>query len=119
MYSRIKMELKEYLEKKNFSYSKSGDVEMITMDDYSFYVKGTDVHIPIPRPTGKEKLDDLVTMGTYYARASRLVQGIGMPVTYALMETTVEVIVHFNDRNELEQKLIKALEGIESLRYFM
>ncbi|ABP95707.1 MAG: hypothetical protein QXX62_00470 [Metallosphaera sp.] len=119
MYSRIKMELKEYLEKKNFSYSKSGDVEMITMDDYSFYVKGTDVHIPIPLPTGKEKLDDLVTMGTYYARASRLVQGIGMPVTYALRETTVEVIVHFNDRNELEQKLIKALEGIESLRYFM
>ncbi|AWS00120.1 hypothetical protein [Metallosphaera hakonensis] len=119
MYSRIVMGLKEYLEKKNFSYKIDQDVESIVMDDYTFYIRGTRVHVPIPLPTGKENLDELVTMGTYYARASRLVQGIGMPVTYALRETTVEVVIEFHDRQELEQKLIKALEGIESLRYFM
>ncbi|QKQ99222.1 hypothetical protein GWK48_01360 [Metallosphaera tengchongensis] len=113
------MSLKEYLERKNFLYKKEGQIETVYMDDYSFYIEGNEIRIPIPLPTGKEKLDDLVTMGTLYARASRLIQGIGEKVSYKLRDTTLEVIVNFRSREELEQKLIKAMEGIESLRYFM
>jgi hypothetical protein len=111
--------LKEYLEKKNFRYRVNEGIEEIYMDDYVFYIKNNTLHIPIPLPTGRENLDELVTMGTFYARASRLVQGLKGKVEYELRETTVEVVVNFTCREELEQKLINALEGIESLRYFM
>ncbi|MEM3947101.1 MAG: hypothetical protein QXL04_04145 [Metallosphaera sp.] len=113
------MKLEEFLKRNNFTYHSDKGVETVIMNDYTFYVVGTRVRIPIPLPTGKESLDDLVTMGTHYARASRLVQGIAMPVTYELKGPSVEVCIDFQSREELEQKLIKAIEGIESLRYFM
>lgn len=111
--------MREYLEKKNIIYRTNGEVEEIYMDNYVFYIRGNSVYIPIPLPTGKESLDDLVTMGVFYARASRLVQGLKSVAEYRLRETTVEIVVSYGTREELEHKLINALEGIESLRYFM
>ncbi|ARM76762.1 hypothetical protein [Acidianus manzaensis] len=114
------MNLKEYLEKKGFALVNEGENRSrVDMDDYSFYIENNSIVLPIPLPTGKENLDDLVTMGTKYARASRLIQGLGGPVEYKISGETLEVIRKYENRQELEEKLIKALEGIESLRYFM
>lgn len=98
---------------------KEGEKEWIDMDDYSFYVVENAVYLPIPLPTGEEKLDDLVGMGIKYARASRISQGIGSPLQYEIVGKEVIVSRKFNSREELEQKLIKALESIEGLRYYI
>lgn len=109
----------EYLKKKGFQLIKEGNVEKVQMDDYEFYIENNTVKLPIPLPTGKESLDDLISMGIKYARASRITQGLGTPIEYQISGNTIFIIKTFNDRKELEEKLIKALEGIESLRYFL
>nr|WP_235185631.1 MULTISPECIES: hypothetical protein [Acidianus] len=89
------------------------------MDDYCFYVIGNSIILPIPLPTGNESLDDLVGMGVKYSRASRIAQGLGSPLQYRINGDVVEVIKDFSNMDELVEKLSKALEGIESLRYFI
>jgi len=112
--------LSDYLSKKGFQLVKENEREKVIMDDYEFYIENDKkVMLPIPLPTGKESLDDLVSMGIKYARASRLSQGLGAPLEYLISSTTLFVIKNFDCRKELEEKLIKALEGIESLRYFL
>ncbi|AWR97963.1 hypothetical protein DFR86_10735 [Acidianus sulfidivorans JP7] len=114
------MNLEEYLEKKGFKLVKESETKSrIDMDDYSFYIEGNSIILPIPLPTGNENLDDLVAMGTKYARASRIAQGLGGPVEYKISENVLNIIKKYENRDILEEKLIKALEGIESLRYFM
>ncbi|WP_369610614.1 hypothetical protein [Sulfurisphaera javensis] len=111
--------LEEYLKRKGFQLINEIRKEKVVMDDYEFYIEENSVKLPIPLPTGKESLDDLVSMGIKYARASRISQGLGAPLEYLISGNVVFVIKTFNDRKELEEKLIKALEGIESLRYFL
>lgn len=114
------MNLEEYLNKKGFKLIKENDNKMrVDMDDYTFFIQDNSIILPIPLPTGGEKLDDLVGMGIRYARASRIAQGLGNPLEYRIIENEVQIIKKFNSKDELEEKLIKALEGIESLRYFM
>ncbi|MUN29898.1 hypothetical protein [Sulfuracidifex metallicus] len=113
------MSLEEYLKGKGGSVRREGNQEWIDLDDYSFYIEGDTLYIPIPLPTGKEKLDDLVGMGIKYARASRISQGIGSPLSYEIKGEEVIVYRKFSSREELEQKLIKALESIEGLRYYI
>lgn len=112
-------DLAEYLKKKGFTISLEGNVEKVDMDGYVFYVEDDTVMLPIPLPTGKESLDDLIAMGVKYARASRMVQLLGKPVTYELKGSEVIVYKKFNNRKSLEEALINALEGIEGLRYFL
>ncbi|BAB66972.1 hypothetical protein [Sulfurisphaera tokodaii] len=111
--------LEEYLKKKGFQLVNDGKTEKIIMDDYEFYIENNSIRLPIPLPTGKESLDDLVSMGIKYARASRISQGLGAPLEYEISGNVLFIIKTFNDRKDLEEKLIKALEGIESLRYFL
>ena len=112
--------LADYLSKKGFQLVKENEREKVIMDDFEFYIEDDKkILLPIPLPTGKESLDDLVSMGIKYARASRISQGLGGPLEYSISSTTLFVIKNFNSRKELEEKLIKALEGIESLRYFL
>ena len=113
--------LADYLNKKGFQLVKESEgKEKIIMDDYEFFIENDKkVLLPIPLPTGNESLDDLIGMGIKYARALRISQGLGAPLEYSISKTTLYVIKNFNDRKELEEKLIKALEGIESLRYFL
>lgn len=113
------LSLEEYLKGKGGSVRREGNQEWIDLDDYSFYIEGDTLYIPIPLPTGKEKLDDLVGMGIKYARASRISQGIGSPLSYEIKGEEVIVYRKFSSREELEQKLIKALESIEGLRYYI
>ncbi|MQL56274.1 hypothetical protein [Acidianus ambivalens] len=112
--------LEKYLEEKGYKLKNEGDKKVVDMNDYSFYIIGGNKCVfPIPLPTGKESLDDLVTMGIQYARASRLVQSLGSPVSYSVEGSSVLVIKEFKDENELESKLIDAMDKIESLRYFI
>jgi len=111
--------LEDYLRGKGGSIRKEGDKEWVDLDDYSFYVKEDTIFLPIPLPTGGEKLDDLVGMGIKYARASRISQGIGAPLSYEITGKELLVYKKFDSRAELEQKLIKALESIEGLRYYI
>lgn len=111
--------LKQYLAQKGFKLVSEEENEKVVMDDYEFYIHGSEVVLPIPLPKGNESLDDLVSMGIKYARACRISQGLGEPLEYKLVDNSVLVVKKFNDRKELEEKLIKALEGIESLRYFL
>jgi len=111
--------LEDFLKGKGGTVRREGEKEWIDMDDYSFYVMKDTVYLPIPLPTGEEKLDDLVGMGIKYARASRISQGIGSPLHYEIVGNEVVVSRKFNSREELEQKLIKALESIEGLRYYI
>jgi hypothetical protein len=116
--------LKDYLDKKGFKQEViSANEEKIIMDDYEFeIVKEGDkweIKLPIPLPKGNESLDDLISMGISYARASRISQGLGAPLAYELKGNIVYILKLFNSREELEEKLVKALEGIESLRYFL
>ncbi len=114
------MSLNDYLKKKGFSLTKYNEMEKIVMDDYEFYIaNGNTVILPIPLPTGKESLDDLVSMGIKYARASRIAQGLGSPLEYELKGSIVYVIKKYGNRQDLESGIIKSLEGIESLRYFL
>lgn len=114
------MRLDEYLNKKGFKMTREGDSKIrIDMDDYTFFIVGNSIVLPIPLPTGNESLDDLINMGIKYARASRIIQGLGGPVEYKISNSVLEVVKSFNREEELEEKLIKALEGIESLRYFL
>jgi hypothetical protein len=113
-------ELKEYLKKKGFSLVEEGEVERVIMDDYNFLiVNKLTILLPIPLPTGKETLDDLISMGIKYARAARISQGLGSPLEYKLDGTTIYIIKRYQNRQDLESGIIKALEGIESLRYFI
>ncbi|BDB97995.1 hypothetical protein [Saccharolobus caldissimus] len=118
---RVRMsELKEYLKKKGFSLLEEGEVERVIMDDYNFLiVNKLAILLPIPLPTGKETLDDLISMGIKYARAARISQGLGSPLEYKLDGTTIYIIKRYQNRQDLESGIIKALEGIESLRYFI
>lgn len=111
--------LVDYLNKKGFQLVKEGEKEKVIMDDYEFYIDDKRIMLPIPLPSGNESLDDLISMGIKYARASRISQGLGAPLEYSISDKTLYVIKIFNDKKELEEKLIKALEGIESLRYFV
>lgn len=113
------MDLKEYLNKRGFRLIEEKDKLKVYMDDYAFFIQDQMLILPIPLPTGSESLDDLIAMGTKYARASRIIQGLGGPVEYRISGSTVEVIKRFDSKKDLEEKLIKALEGIESLRYFL
>ncbi|AOL15536.1 hypothetical protein BFU36_00945 [Sulfolobus sp. A20] len=117
---RVRMSLNDYLKKKGFSLTKHNEMEKVVMDDYEFYIaNGNTVLLPIPLPTGKESLDDLVSMGIKYARASRIAQGLGSPLEYELKGSIVYVIKKYGNRQDLESGIIKSLEGIESLRYFL
>ncbi len=109
----------DFLAKKGYSLERKQDKLSVNMGDYEFYVEGNTLVFPIPLPTGSETLDDLVSMGVRYARASRLVQGVGGPVEYRIEGSTLLVIKRFETQEELEKRLIKAVEGIESLRYFL
>ncbi|QGA54217.1 hypothetical protein GFS03_06350 [Sulfolobus sp. E5-1-F] len=111
--------LEEYLKKKGFSIFNEGKRERVIMDDYEFFIENSTILLPIPLPTGKESLDDLIGMGTKYARASRISQGLGAPLEYELNGTTIYIIKRFQNREDLENSIIKSLEGIESLRYFL
>ncbi|MCY0859690.1 MAG: hypothetical protein OWQ54_04600 [Sulfolobaceae archaeon] len=114
------MNLQEYLAKKGFRLVKEENVERVVLDDYEIIiVNDKEVMLPIPLPTGKESLDDLISMGVKYARASRLSQQMGSPLEYKIEGSVVYVIKKFNSREDLENSLMKALEGIESLRYFL
>ncbi len=113
------MSLEDYLNKKGFSIGKEENRLKINMGDYVFYIDNLSIIFPIPLPTGNESLDDLVNMGIKYARASRLIQGLGSPVEYSIKNSELDIIKKFSNREELEGKLIKAMEGIESLRYFL
>ena len=115
------MSLADYVRKRGFEFEESDDKITIKMDAYSFYIDKVknEIILPIPLPTGKESLDDLIEMGIKYARSSRIAQGLGAPLEYELKENSVLIKKRFSNREELEQKLIKALEGIESLRYFL
>ncbi|AAK41377.1 hypothetical protein SULI_10720 [Saccharolobus solfataricus] len=117
---RVKMgKLEDYLKKKGFSLVNEGKRERVVMDDYEFFIENLTILLPIPLPTGKESLDDLIGMGTRYARASRISQGLGAPLEYELNGTTIYIIKRFQNREDLENSIIKSLEGIESLRYFI
>ncbi len=111
--------LEDYLKKKGFSLVNEGKRERVVMDDYEFFIENLTILLPIPLPTGKESLDDLIGMGTRYARASRISQGLGAPLEYELNGTTIYIIKRFQNREDLENSIIKSLEGIESLRYFI
>ncbi|MEW9491429.1 MAG: hypothetical protein TQ35_0004410 [Candidatus Aramenus sulfurataquae] len=111
--------IEDFLAKKGYSVEKQGKKLSVNMGDYAFTIEGNTLVLPIPLPTGRESLDDLVAMGIKYARASRLVQGMGEPVEYKIEGSTLLVIKRFQTREELEKMLIKAVEGIESLRYFL
>ncbi|AWR95112.1 hypothetical protein [Acidianus brierleyi] len=113
------MSLEDYINKKGFSIKKEEDRLRINMGDYEFYIDNLSIIFPVPLPTGNESLDDLVNMGIKYARASRLVQGLGSPVEYTINGSELDIIKKFNNREDLERKLIKSMEGIESLRYFL
>ncbi|BDC17240.1 hypothetical protein [Acidianus sp. HS-5] len=111
--------LEKYLEEKGYKLKVEGGRKIVDMNDYSFYIEGNKCIFPIPLPTGNENLDDLVNMGVQYARASRLIQGLGSPVSYSVEGPKVLVIKEFKDENELENKLTAAMDKIESLRYFL
>ncbi len=113
------MSLEDYINKKGFSVKKEGNILRINMGDYEFYIDSFSIIFPVPLPTGNESLDDLVNMGIKYARASRLVQGLGSPVEYSIKNSELDIIKKFSNKEELERKLIKSMEGIESLRYFL
>jgi len=111
--------LEEYLKSKGFHLINDGKREKVVMDDYEFFIEELNIYLPIPLPTGNESLDDLVGMGIKYARASRISQGLGAPVEYKLEGATLYIVKKFNSREDLEKSIIKSLEGIESLRYFI
>jgi len=115
------MSLADYVKKRGFEVEEAENKLVIKMEGYSFYIDKAlnEIVLPIPLPTGKESLDDLVEMGIRYARAARITQSLGEPVTYELNNNMVLIKRRFSNVQELEQKLIKALEGIESLRYFL
>ncbi|BCU69118.1 hypothetical protein [Stygiolobus caldivivus] len=115
------MQLYDYLKKRGFEIEETVDNITVKMESYTFFIdkKGNEIILPIPLPTGKETLDDLVEMGIKYARGSRIAQGLGSPLEYEIKDSNVLLKKKFADTQELEQKLIKALDGIESLRYFL
>lgn len=82
-------------------------------------INGNEIDIPIPLPTGRENLDQLVANGTMYARASRMAQTIGGPFTYRFEGDFVVVVKKFETREEAEASLTKAIESLETLRYFL
>ncbi|WP_338602041.1 hypothetical protein V6M85_01370 [Sulfolobus tengchongensis] len=111
--------LEDYLKRKGFTIVIEGQRERILMDNYEFFIENLTIFLPIPLPTGRESLDDLIGMGIRYARASRISQGLGAPLEYKLDNATIYIIKKFQNREDLENSIIKALEGIESLRYFL
>ncbi|MEM3269581.1 MAG: hypothetical protein QXZ61_03990 [Saccharolobus sp.] len=117
---KMVISLTEYLSKKGFTLAKDNDREKIIMDNYVFFIENQNtILLPIPLPIGKESLDDLVSMGIKYARAIRISQGLGYPLEYKLENSTIYIIKKYQNREDLEKAIIKALEGIESLRYFI
>lgn len=111
--------LEKYLEERGYKLRREGGREVVDMNDYLFYIEGNKAVFPIPLPTGNESLDDLITMGIKYARASRLVQSLGSPVSYSIEGSSLLVTKEFKDRVELESKLVEAMNKIEGLRYFI
>lgn len=107
------------LKKRNLEFREEGGRIVIKIFDYEFYVEGNRVFLPIELPKGTESLDNLIVLGTWFARASRLTQVLGAPVNYELNDKKVYVIKEFADQNELWEKLLKAIDSIETLRYFL
>ncbi|MEM0131974.1 MAG: hypothetical protein QW685_06975 [Saccharolobus sp.] len=117
---KMVISLTEYLSKKGFTLAKDNDREKIIMDNYVFFIENQNtILLPIPLPIGKESLDDLVSMGIKYAKAIRISQGLGYSLEYKLENSTIYIIKKYQNREDLEKAIIKALEGIESLRYFI
>jgi len=113
------MTLNDYIRKRGLSLVTDGNTKKILLDDYEIRIEERRVILPIPLPTGKETLDDLLSMGIKYARASRISQLLGSPLEYSIEGNTVFVIKKFESEKSLEDSLIKALDGIEGLRYFL
>ncbi len=113
------MYVEEELRKLGAELREEGNKKVVRFMDYEFWAEGTTLYLPVPLPTGKESLDDLVEMGIRYARASRMVQVMGPPVEYALSGATLLIIKRFKDEDQLWYNLINGLKSIETLRYFL
>ena len=107
------------LRKRGIEYREEGGKVAVKVFDYEFYVEDNKVVMPIELPKGTETLDDLIVLGTWFARASRLTQVLGAPVRYELQGSRVNVVKEFDSEDLLWEKLLKALDSIETLRYFL